>query len=316
MIKIYVAGHTGMVGSSLLRNLKKFKKIKIIKANRKQLNLLNYNKVSNFIKKNKPQIVILCAAKVGGILENMNFPAEFYLENIKIQNNIIQTCHQNNIRNLIFLGSSCIYPKKAQQPLKEEYLLSGKLESTNEAYALAKICGIKYCNYLNKQFGRTYFSVMPCNLYGPNDNFNIKSGHFVPGLINKLHNAKIKKLKHIEIFGTGRPRREIMHVDDLSYAIKKIIDLLINNDPKLIRLIKKYSFINIGSGKDYTIKQYAIILRRIINVKVKFKFNKKYPDGTYRKLLDIKKIKSLGWKPSIHLVNGITKTYNWYKKNV
>jgi len=316
MIKVYVAGHTGMVGSSIVRNLRKIKNFKIIKAERKQLNLLNYFKVSKFIKKNKPDIVILCAAKVGGILKNMNFPSEFYLENIKMQNNMIQVCHDNNINNLIFLGSSCIYPKYAKQPLREEYLLDGKLEPTNEAYALAKICGIKYCYYLNKQFGRKYFSVMPCNLYGPNDNFDIKSGHFIPGLINKLHNAKLKRLKQIEIFGSGKPRREIMHVDDLSNAIRKIINLLMNNNMKLNQLIKKYSFVNIGSGKDYTIKQYATILRKIVNVNVEFKFNKKYPDGTLRKLLDIKKIKSLGWKPSISLKMGIAKTYNWYKKNV
>lgn len=316
MIKVYVAGHTGMVGSSIVRNLKKTRNFKIIKAERKKLNLLNFDNVSKFIKKNKPDIVILCAAKVGGILKNMNFPSEFYLENIKIQNNMIQVCHDNNINNLIFLGSSCIYPKYAKQPLREEYLLDGKLEPTNEAYALAKICGIKYCHYLNKQFGRKYFSVMPCNLYGPNDNFDVKSGHFIPGLINKLHNAKLKKLEQIEIFGTGKPRREIMHVDDLSNAIRKIINLLMNNNMRLNQLIKNYSFVNIGSGKDYTIKQYAAILRKIINVNVKFKFNKKYPDGTLRKLLDVKKIKSLGWKPSISLTMGIAKTYNWYKKNV
>ena len=316
MIKVYVAGHTGMVGSSIVKRLSGSKKFKLIKATRAKLNLLNYSKTFNFIKKNKPDLVIICAAKVGGILKNMNYPADFYLENISIQNNLIKSCHENNIKNLIFLGSSCIYPKNSKQPMKEEYLLSGKLEPTNEAYALAKICGIKYCEYLNKQYNRNYLSLMPCNLYGSNDNFNIQTSHFIPGLINKLHHAKINNLKEIEIFGTGKPKREILHVDDLSNAVYKIISLLMQDDKKLNKIIKNYNFINIGSGKDYTIKQYAIMLRKIMNIDVKFKYNKKYPDGMARKLLDIKNIKSLGWKPKVNFYIGALKTYEWYKKNV
>ena len=261
-------------------------------------------------------MVIICAAKVGGILKNINYPADFYLDNILIQNNLIKSCHENNVKNLIFLGSSCIYPKNSLQPMREEFLLDGKLEPTNEAYALAKICGIKFCSYLNKQYKRNYISLMPCNLYGPNDDFNIQTSHFIPGLINKLHNAKIKKLNEIEIFGTGKPRREILHVDDLSNAVYKIVLLLLKKDKKLDYLIKKYNFINIGSGVDYTIKDYAKKLKKVINVNVKFKFNKKYPDGMKRKLLEISKIKSLGWKPKISFHSGFLNTYKWYKKNV
>ena len=316
MIKVYVPGHTGMVGSSILKKLSSSKKFRIIKATRAQLNLLNYNKTFTFIKKNKPDLVIICAAKVGGILKNINYPADFYLENILIQNNLIRSCHENDIKNLIFLGSSCIYPKNSKQPMKEEYLLSGKLEPTNEAYALAKICGIKYCSYLNKQYKRNYLSLMPCNLYGSNDDFNIQTSHFIPGLINKLHNAKINKLKEVEIFGTGKPKREILHVDDLSNAVYKIILLLKNNNKRLNKVIQKYNFINIGSGKDYSIKQYAIMLKKIMKVDVKFKYNKRYPDGMARKLLDIKYIKSFGWKPKIGFYQGALKTYEWYKKNV
>ena len=316
MIKVYVSGHTGMVGSSILKKLSSSKKFRIIKATRAQLNLLNYNKTFTFIKKNKPDLVIICAAKVGGILRNIKYPADFYLENILIQNNLIKSCHENDIKNLIFLGSSCIYPKNSKQPMKEEYLLSGKLEPTNEAYALAKICGIKYCSYLNKQHKRNYLSLMPCNLYGSNDDFNIQTSHFIPGLINKLHNAKINKLKEVEIFGTGKPKREILHVDDLSNAVYKIILLLKNNNKRLNKVIQKYNFINIGSGKDYSIKQYAIMLKKIMKVDVKFRYNKKYPDGMARKLLDIKYIKSFGWKPKIGFYQGALKTYEWYKKNV
>ncbi len=314
--KIYVAGHTGMVGSAVTKRLKKIKNFEIITANRKSLNLMKKKSVRNFLKKNKPNIVVICAAKVGGILKNIKYPTEFYYENIEIQNNLIKQSHENGVENLIFLGSSCIYPREAKQPLKEEYLLNGKLEPTNEAYALAKICGIKFCSYLNKQFNRNYFSVMPCNLYGENDNFDIATSHFIPGLINKMHNAKKKNLSEIEIFGTGKPKREILHVDDLANAIKKIIDLLIKKDKKLISIIKKYSFLNIGSGKDYTIKFYAEMIKQIMNIKVKFKFNDNYPDGTPRKLLNVDKIKSLGWTPKVKLKSGILKTYIWYKKNV
>ena len=316
MIKVYIAGHTGMVGSSITRKLSFNKKFRIIKASRSQLNLLNYKKTFKFINKKKPDFVIICAAKVGGILKNMNFPADFYHDNILIQNNLIKSCHENNVKNVIFLGSSCIYPKDSRQPMKEEYLLKGKLEPTNEAYALAKICGIKYCSYLNKQFKRNYISLMPCNLYGSNDDFDIQTSHFIPGLINKLHNAKKKKLKEIEIFGSGKPRREILHVDDLSNAVYRIVLLLLKNNKKLNNIIKKYSFINIGSGTDYTIKQYALMLKKVINVDVKFKYNYTYPDGMKKKLLEISKIKSLGWKPKISFNAGILRTYNWYKKNV
>jgi GDP-L-fucose synthase len=217
--KIFIAGHNGMVGSAILNNFKNSNLHKIITINRKQLDLTNWKDTNAFLKKSKPDIVINCAGKVGGILANYTYPKEFLLENINIQLNLIDTCFKNKIKTFINLGSSCIYPKKAKQPIKEEYLLSGKLEPTNEAYALAKIIGVKSCEYYNRQFKTNYFTLMPCNLYGPNDNFNIKNGHFIPALIKKFINSKKNKKNFVEIWGSGNPKRETMHVDDLASAI-------------------------------------------------------------------------------------------------
>ena len=217
--KIFIAGHNGMVGSSILKYFKNQGLIKIVTRSRKKLDLTNWNKVHKFLKKNKPDIVINCAGRVGGILANFTYPKEFLFENIYIQLNLLDTCYKNNVRTFVNLGSSCIYPKNAKQPIKEDYLLTGKLESTNEAYAIAKIVGLKSCEFYNRQFKTNYFTLMPCNMYGPNDNFDIKSSHFIPGLIKKFYIANRKNMKNVEVWGSGKAKREIMHVDDLASAI-------------------------------------------------------------------------------------------------
>ena len=313
--KIFIAGHNGMVGSAILNYFKNSNLHKIITINRKQLDLTNWKDTNTFLKKNKPDIVINCAGKVGGILANYTYPKEFLLENINIQLNLVDTCFKNKIKTFINLGSSCIYPKKAKQPIKEEYLLSGKLEPTNEAYALAKIIGVKSCEYYNRQFKTNYFTLMPCNLYGPNDNFNIKNSHFIPALIKKFINSKKNKKNFVEIWGSGSPKREIMHVDDISFAIFHIIKKKLSKDKFLNNYLKKTSVINVGSSKEYTIRQLANILSKITNSQSKLSFNRKYPDGTPRKILDNRIIKTLGWKPKISLKDGLKKTIEWYYEN-
>ena len=253
-----------------------------------------------------------CAGKVGGILANSIYPTEFLNENILIQTNLIKSAYKNNILHFINLGSSCIYPKHSKQPIKEKYLLSGSLEKTNEAYAIAKIVGLKLCEYYNKQYNKSYLTLMPCNLYGPNDNFDLKNSHFLPALINKIVKAKNSKNKFVEIWGTGKPKREVMHVDDLSSAIFFIINKKISNDKRLLNYIKKNSLINIGSGNEYSIKEFASKIIKIVNVKLKLKFNKKFPDGTLRKVLDTNFINKLGWKSNITLNKGLKYTINWY----
>ena len=314
-INIYIAGHNGMVGRSIHKYLLKKKMGNIIIADRKKLNLENSNKVNKFIRKNKPDVIINCAGRVGGILANNSYPTEFLNENILIQSNLIRSAHLNNVNHFINLGSSCIYPKKSKQPIKEKYLLTGSLEKTNEAYALAKIVGLKMCEFYNTQYKKSYVTLMPCNLYGPNDNFNLKNSHFIPALIKKIIKSKNQQNEPVEIWGTGKPKREAMHVDDLSSAIYFILKKKIKNDKKLLNYIKKSSVINIGSGQEYTIKEFAKIISKILGNKNIFKFNKKYPDGTMRKILDNTIIKNLGWLPKINLNNGLTQTINWYKDN-
>ena len=244
------------------------------------------------------------------VIENIIFP-----ENINIQLNLVDTCFKNKIKTFINLGSSCIYPKKAKQPIKEEYLLSGKLEPTNEAYALAKIIGVKSCEYYNKQFKTNYFTLMPCNLYGPNDNFNIKNSHFIPALIKKFINSKKNKKNFVEIWGSGNPKRETMHVDDLASAIYFILKNIYKNNKSLKLILKKLPIINIGSNFEYSIKQYALIIKNLVSDNIKLKFNKKFPDGTPRKLLNSSKIRKLGWKPKIDVITGLKSTIEWYYKN-
>ena len=295
-IKIFIAGHRGMVGSSLLDYLKKKKFAKLLYATRSKLNLENFTKVNNFIKKNKPDVIINCAGRVGGILANYIYPTEFLNENILIQINLIKSAYKNKVPHLINLGSSCIYPKYSKQPIKEKYLLSGSLEKSNEAYAIAKIVGLKLCEYYNRQFNTSYLTLMPCNLYGPNDNFDLKKSHFIPALIRKIVKAKKCNSSSVEIWGTGNPKREVMYVDDLASAIYFIINKKVEKNKKLMNYLKKNSLINVGSGSEYSVKQFATKITKVVNCKSKLKFNKSFPDGTLRKILDTTFINKLGWK--------------------
>jgi len=313
--RIFIAGHNGMVGKSLVNFFKNKNFGNLILVSRKKLDLENYRKVNLFLKEKRPDIIINCAGRVGGIMANFNFPTEFLNENILIQTNLIKSAHQNNIKHFINLGSSCIYPKNSKQPIKEEYLLNDSLEKTNEAYALAKIVGVKLCEYYNKQFNRNYFTLMPCNLYGPNDNFDLKNSHFVPALIKKIILSKINNDPYIEIWGTGKPKREVMYVDDLASAIFFILDKKIGNNKKLLNILKKTALINVGSGKEYTIKEIAEKICKVEKNKIKLKFNTHYPDGTKRKVVDIRLLKKLGWSSKISLTQGLSKTIKWYKKN-
>tara|TARA_B100000780_G_scaffold266724_1_gene223154 strand:- start:554 stop:1513 length:960 start_codon:yes stop_codon:yes gene_type:complete len=312
-ISIFIAGHNGMVGKSIYQKLLKNKIGRLITADRKKLDLENLDRVHKFIKRNKPDVIINCAGKVGGILANNTYPTEFLNENIQIQVNLINSAHLNNVKHFINLGSSCIYPKKSKQPIKESYLLTGSLEKTNEAYALAKIIGLKMCEFYNSQYKRSYLTLMPCNLYGPNDNFDSKNSHFLPALIKKIITVNKNRGKAIEIWGTGKPKREVMHVDDLASAISFILKKKINNNSKLLKLIKKSSVINVGSGYEHSIENFAKIICKLGNNKNKLSFNQDYPDGTMRKILDSSLIRSLGWKPKIQVKKGLMDTINWYK---
>ena len=303
MKQIFIAGHNGMVGSAILKILQKKKNCKILTVTRKKVDLEDYNQVESFFKKNPINEIYLCAAKVGGINANKKFPVEFLLNNLKIQNNCISLAFKYKIKKILFLGSSCIYPKLSKQPIKEDYLLSGKLEDTNEAYALAKISGMKLCNYYNKQYNTDYRSVMPTNLYVPNDNYNLMNSHVISALIKKTLLIKKKPTKPLIVWGTGRPKREFLHSQDLAEGCIKIMNLskkgykdILGND----------ACINVGSGKEITIKQLAETIKKIINIKNKIKFDKSKPDGTPRKILNISKIKKTGWKPKITLSEGLS----------
>ena len=313
-IKIFIAGHRGMVGSALLNYFKKIKFGKLLYATRSKLNLENYHKVNSFIKKNKPEVIINCAGRVGGILANNTYLTEFLNENILIQTNLITSAHKNKVPNFINLGSSCIYPKNSKQPIKESYLLSGSLEKTNEAYAIAKIVGLKLCEYYNTQFKTSYLTLMPCNLYGPNDNFDLKTSHFLPALIRKIVKAKKLKSDFVEIWGTGKARREVMYVDDLASAIYFIINKKVEKNKKLMKYLRKNSLINVGSGNEYSIKQFATKILKVVNCKSKLKFNKSLPDGTMRKILDTTFINKLGWKCKIPLQQGLNHIIDWYNQ--
>ncbi len=313
-LKIFIAGHKGMVGSSLFKFFKKKKFGKLIFAPRSKLDLENFSKVDNFLKKNKPNVIINCAGKVGGILANSSYPTEFLNENILIQTNLIKSAYKNKVPHFINLGSSCIYPKYSKQPIKEKYLLSGSLEKTNEAYAIAKIVGLKLCEYYNKQFKTSYLTIMPCNLYGPNDNFDLQNSHFIPALIRKIVKAKKLKSKTVEIWGTGNPKREVMHVDDLSSAIYFIINKKVKKNKRLSNYLNENSLINVGSGNEYSIKNFAAKISKVVNCKSRLKFNKSFPDGTLRKILDSSFINKLGWKSKISLTQGLNHTIDWYNK--
>jgi GDP-L-fucose synthase len=303
--KIYIAGHNGLVGSAIKRNLEKQGFENLIYKTREELDLMDENAVQSFFEKEKPEYVFLAAAKVGGIIANRDYPADFIYQNLKIQNNIIFQAYKNKVKKLLFLGSSCIYPRECSQPIKEEYLLTGELEKTNEAYAIAKIAGIKMCQSFNKQHGTKFISVMPTNLYGPNDNFDLKTSHVLPALIRKFHEAKIENKKQVEMWGTGKAKREFLHVDDLAEACVFLMDNYEDNE-----------IINIGTGEDLSIKDLAGIIKRVVGYQGKTIYDTSKPDGTPRKLLDVSKIHNLGWRHKIDLETGIRETYKWYKNNL
>ena len=311
----FVAGHKGMVGSSIIRLLiKKYPLIKIFTSNKSDLNLINQSHVNAFINKKKPDLVIIAAAKVGGIFKNLTYPAEFLYENLMIQNNIIHACYNNNISKVLFLGSSCIYPRNSNQPIKECDLLTGSLEKTNEAYAIAKISGIKLCQFYNQQYGTNYKSLMPTNLYGQGDNYHPEESHVIPGLIRRFHDAKIHNIPQIKVWGTGTALREFLYVDDLADAAIKIAFY----DSKKINTVfhKSNSFINVGSGEEISIAELAVKIAKIVQYNGKICFDTNIPDGTPRKILDSSLINSIGWKPKISLDNGLIQTYDFFKLEV
>jgi GDP-L-fucose synthase len=302
--KIFVAGHRGLVGSALIRCLEREGFYNLPKRDRLQLDLADEGAVQNFFAKEKPAIVIFAAAKVGGIKANNDFPVEFLLDNLRIQNNIIHAAHEAGVRKLLFLGSSCIYPKLAPQPIPETALLSGPLEPTNEAYAIAKIAGIKLCQAFSREYGANFISVMPTNLYGPNDNFDLETSHVLAALLRKAHEAKTSGAREIVVWGSGKPRREFLHVDDLALAC---VFLLENYDSPEI--------INVGCGEDISIRELAVVICDIVGFEGELAWDATKPDGTPRKLLDITKLRGLGWHPTISLRDGIAQTYDWFLAN-
>lgn len=306
--KIYIAGHTGMVGSAITNELKKKGYKNLVLKNFPGLDLTRQEEVEKFFEAEKPEVVIVAAAKVGGILANNTYRAEFIYDNLMIEANLIHNAHKAGVEKLIFLGSSCIYPKLAPQPLKEEYLLSDYLENTNEPYAIAKITGIKLCENYYRQYGSNFYSVMPTNMYGPNDNFDLSTSHVLPAFIRKFHEAKSNNQKEVTIWGSGNPLREFLFVEDLADAI---LFLLENVDAKNI-YENGISHLNIGTGKDLTILELAKLVAEIIGFNGKIVHDSSKPDGTPRKLLDVSRMNSLGWKYKTELGNGIEKTYRWY----
>lgn len=301
--RIYVAGHKGMVGSAIVRKLTGLGYTNIITADRNKLNLINQMNVQSFFANEMPEYVFLCAAKVGGIKANNEMKGDFIYENLMIQSNIIKESQDFGVKKLLFLGSSCIYPKMSPQPIKEEYLLTGLLEPTNDAYAIAKIAGIKMCQSFNQQYGTNYISVMPTNLYGYNDNYDLNNSHVLPAMIRKFHEAKINGLDKVEIWGTGTPMREFLYVDDLADACIYLMNNYNESDP-----------VNVGTGKDISIKDLAYLVKDIVGFNGDIYFNTDMPDGTPRKLLDVSKLKEIGWEYKTSLRKGIEKTYADYKK--
>ena len=301
--KLLILGKTGMVGSSILRLASK-KYFNILSPSRKELDLFDKKTVQAYFRKQKPDIIILAAARVGGIYANDNYSADFIYENILIQTNVISSAHEEQIKKLVFLASSCIYPKQSKQPIKEEYLLSGKLEETNESYAVAKISGIKMIEAFRRQYNDNFISVMPTNIYGINDNFHNMNSHVVPALISRFYNAVIGKKDKVVLWGTGKAKRDLLYVDDLADAVLFIVNYY-----------NKKELINIGSGEEISIKLLAKKISNIFNYKGKIIFDDKYPDGTLRKLLDISKINKIGWKKKYSLDQGLKKTINWFLKN-
>ena len=300
-VKIYIAGHRGLVGGAIKRELERKGYNNLVFKTHSELDLTDSKAVQEFFEQEKPEWVIQAAAKVGGIVGNNTYPVEFMLENLKIQNNIIENSYKNNVKKLMFLGSSCIYPKNTPQPMKEEYLLSDYLEKTNEGYALAKICGIKLCSYYNREYGTNYMSVMPCNLYGIGDNYHPQNAHVIPMLIRRFHEAKEQGLSDVTVWGTGTPRREFLFADDLAEAV---VFLMENKDAKDIG-----EFINIGSGRDMTISEIAQLIKEVVGYEGKLVYDKTKPDGTMLKMMDVSRINSLGWKAKTELKEGLKIAY-------
>lgn len=302
--KIFVAGHRGMVGSALVRRLEAEAFSNVVTRERSQLDLTDESAVAKFFAEKRPDVVIVAAAKVGGIKANNDYPVEFLVENLRIQNNVIRAAHENGVRKLLFLGSSCIYPKFAPQPIPETALLSGPLEQTNGAYAIAKIAGVKLCQAYCREYGANFISAMPTNLYGPNDNFDLETSHVLAALLRKAHEAKTRNDRNLVVWGTGKPRREFLHVDDLTSAC--------------LLLLEKYDspeIINVGYGEDISIRELAELICDVVGFEGELAWDTTKPDGTPRKLLDVSKIRALGWKPAIPLRDGIVRTYDWFRAN-
>jgi GDP-L-fucose synthase len=303
--KIFVAGSTGLVGSALIRHLEQEGFYDLPRRGRSQLDLADEHAVQNFFAQEKPAIVIFAAAKVGGIKANNDFPVEFLLDNLRIQNNVIHAAHEAGVRKLLFLGSSCIYPKFAPQPIPETALLSGPLEPTNEAYAIAKIAGIKLCQAFSREYGANFISAMPTNLYGSNDNFDLETSHVLAALLRKAHEAKTRKARELIVWGSGKPRREFLHVNDLASACLFLLEEY--DSPEII---------NVGCGEDISIRKLAELICDVVGFDGELAWDTTKPDGTPRKLLDITKLRNLGWQPTIPLREGIAQTYDWFLKNV
>ena len=302
--KIYVAGHRGLVGSAIVRNLEAKGYKNIICRTHKELDLTNQEAVRVFFEEEKPEYVFLAAAKVGGIHANNTYPADFIYDNLMIQNNVIKAAHDFEVKKLLFLGSTCIYPKMAPQPIKEEYLLTGALEETNEAYAIAKIAGLEMCKFFKRQYGDNFISCMPTNLYGPNDNFDLKNSHVLPALIRKFHEAKVNNSEVVEVWGTGTPLREFLYVDDMADAC--------------VFLMENYEgeqHVNIGTGEEVSIRELAETIKKVVGFEGELVFNTDMPDGTPRKLTTVDKLHGLGWKHKVSLNEGIKLAYNWFLEN-
>lgn len=299
--KIYVAGHRGLVGSAIVRNLQEKGYNNIVKKTHSELDLTNQEAVRRFFEEEKPEYIFLAAAKVGGINANNIYPADFIYENLQIQNNVIKSAHDFKVKKLLFLGSTCIYPKLAPQPIKEEYLLTGSLEETNEAYAVAKIAGLEMCKFFKRQYGDNFISCMPTNLYGPNDNFDLKNSHVLPALIRKFHEAKVSNSDKVEVWGTGTPLREFLYVDDMADAC---VFLMENYDGE--------QHVNIGTGEEVSIRELAETIKDVVGFKGNLVFNADMPDGTPRKLTDVSKLEKIGWSFKTNLKDGVLKTYEFY----
>jgi GDP-L-fucose synthase len=311
--RIYVAGHRGMVGAAIVRRLEADGFQDVLTRTRAQLDLTNQQAVEAFFSVERPQRVFLAAAKVGGIWANNTYPAEFIYQNLMIEANVIQAAHRHGVERLLFLGSSCIYPRLADQPMREEALLTGTLEPTNEPYAIAKIAGIKLCESYNRQYGTDFRSVMPTNLYGPGDNFDLETSHVIPALIRKFHEAKMAQADRVEVWGTGRPRREFLHVDDMAAACVSVMGLdaetyRANTEPML-------SHINVGAGEDVTIGELAEMVRDVTGFPGEIHFDSSKPDGAPRKLLDVSRLNAMGWKATMGLREGLERTYEWFLHN-